>query len=323
MIVIPALVFLFTLFSFSSFSLAENRKIYFCHVGRSANQMAPFVAKKKGFFRQEGLDVELIQAGGNICIAGVVSKNVDYTHVFGSVVRAAIKGLPIRAVMSSSDSPDYGLVVRAGIKNFTDLRGKTLAVSRAGGGADVTARLILEKNGLIPDKDVKILPVGSSDEARVAALEQSLVDGITVNIVQALILEKKGYKILAWAVDEVEFPFNCVCTSTDKIRDQPDEVKKVILSFLRAIKLIREDREQAVSLMMEWSKINKETAEQSYPIVARNFSTTGEPKSEGMKVVLRQAQKEMQLTEDVPLSKVADFSLLKSVQKELGLSRMP
>jgi len=222
--------------------------------------------------------------------------------------------------MGTHDGPDHGLVVRGDIENFKDLRGKAVAVSRAGGGADVVARLILEKHGMVPDKDVKISPLGS-DESRVAALEQGLVAGASVNMIHALTLEKRGYRVLGWAFDEVDFPFNCICTTVEKIKDRPDEVKKVLRAFLKSVKFIREEREQTISLMVEWSGMNKELAEKSYEMIARNFNATGEPKPEGIRTVLQQAKKEMRLTEDVAVSRVADFSLLKAVHKELGITR--
>lgn len=320
-IAVPSLiVFFVVLFLLPEFSFAQSKKIYFCQVGRSANLIAPFVAKKKGFFQQEGLDVELIQALGNICIVGLIPKNIDYTHVLGSVVRGAVKGLPVRVVMGTHDGPDHGLVVGTEIKTFKDLRGKAIAVSRAGGGADVVARLMLEKNGLLPDRDVKIAPLGS-DEARIAALEQGLVTGASVNMIHALTLEAKGYKVLAWALDEVEFPFNCICTTVDKVRDQPDQVKKVIKAFLRAVRFMREEREQTIPLVLEWTGISKEMAEKSYDLIVRNFSVTGEPTAKGMSVVLEQVKKEMQLGADIPVARVADFSLLKAAHKELGIAR--
>jgi ABC-type nitrate/sulfonate/bicarbonate transport system substrate-binding protein len=222
--------------------------------------------------------------------------------------------------MGTHDGADHALVVRPGIENFKDLRGKAVAVSRAGGGADVIARLILEKHGLAPDKDVKISPIGSM-EGRIASLEQGLVAAASVSMISAFPLQKKGFRVLAWAFDELEFPFNCVCTTLEKIRKQPEEIKKVIRGFFRSVDFMQKEREQTISLMMEWSRIDKETAEKAYEITVRGFSKTGEPKPEAMRVVLEQAKKEMQLAGEIPISRVADFSLLRAVRQELGMVR--
>jgi NitT/TauT family transport system substrate-binding protein len=313
-------VYIVSSFFLAAPSHAQSKKTYFCQVTRSVNLITPFVGQKKGFFKQEGLDVELIQALGNICIAGLISNSIDYTNTFGSVVRGAIKGLPLRVVMGTHDGADHALVVRPGIENFKDLRGKAVAVSRAGGGADVIARLILEKHGLAPDKDVKISPIGSM-EGRIASLEQGLVAAASVSMISAFPLQKKGFRVLAWAFDELEFPFNCVCTTLEKIRKQPEEIKKVIRGFFRSVDFMQKEREQTISLMMEWSRIDKETAEKAYEITVRGFSKTGEPKPEAMRVVLEQAKKEMQLAGEIPISRVADFSLLRAVRQELGMVR--
>ncbi|HSK30603.1 MAG TPA: ABC transporter substrate-binding protein, partial [Candidatus Limnocylindria bacterium] len=58
------------------------------------------VGQKRGFFRDEGLDLELIRMNANISITALSTGDVDYTMIFASVVRGAMRGLPMKVVAS-------------------------------------------------------------------------------------------------------------------------------------------------------------------------------------------------------------------------------
>src|SRR5262249_47243302 len=156
---------------------------------------------------------------------GVASKSIDYASSWD--MAASVRGLPVRGVMAMHNGSDYGLMARQEIKEFKDLRGKAVGVSRIGSGAEIVGRFILEKQGLIPGKDVKLVPLGSMD-ARVGGLEQGLVAAAIISMPFTFELEKKGYRALVWGPEVPDLPFlNGITTSTEKIKNQPNEVKRV------------------------------------------------------------------------------------------------
>ena len=67
----------------------------------------PAVALKRGFFKEEEIDAEIIRMNANISVTALATGDIDYTTIFGSVVRAAIRGLPVRVVASFIDSPTH------------------------------------------------------------------------------------------------------------------------------------------------------------------------------------------------------------------------
>src|ERR1700730_16993481 len=97
-------IFFGVTFSFVLFIVplsAQTKKIILCEPTRSVNLIAPLIAQKRAIFQKEGLDVDVVQALSSICIAGLVSKSIDYTTTFGSdVMSASLKGLPIRGLMA-------------------------------------------------------------------------------------------------------------------------------------------------------------------------------------------------------------------------------
>ena len=71
--------------------------------GYNITQIAFFIARERGFFKEEGLEAEVIRMNANVAITALASGDTDYTMIFGSVVRAAIRGLPVRVVASLID----------------------------------------------------------------------------------------------------------------------------------------------------------------------------------------------------------------------------
>ena len=176
------------MFTCTSTGLAQTRTSV-CLSSHAVNLLAPFVAQQKGIFKAEGLEVDIIQALSTVCLAGVASNTIDYATSWEMV--APLRGLPVRGVMVMHNGSDYGLMARKEVKGFSDLKGKSVGVSRFGSGADIVARFILEKQGLVPEKDVKMAPLGSM-EARVTSLEQGLVAAAIVSMPFTFELENKG-----------------------------------------------------------------------------------------------------------------------------------
>ena len=102
--------------------------------------LTPAVAHKRGFFKEEGIEAELIRMNANISVTALATGDVDYTMIFGSVVRAAIRGLPVKVVASFLDSPTQMLIARPEFKSVKELKAKTLGVSTFCATADVSAR---------------------------------------------------------------------------------------------------------------------------------------------------------------------------------------
>jgi ABC-type nitrate/sulfonate/bicarbonate transport system substrate-binding protein len=137
--------------------------------------LTPAVAHKRNFFKEEGIEAEIIRMNANVSITATATGDIDYTMIFGSVVRGAIRGLPIRVVASFLDSPTHMLIARSEFKSVKDLKGKTLGVSSFGATADVAARMMFRYSGVDPEKEIKILALGS-DSARFTALKEGIVD---------------------------------------------------------------------------------------------------------------------------------------------------
>jgi NitT/TauT family transport system substrate-binding protein len=276
------------------------------------------VAQKKGFFKDENIDAEIIRMNPNVAITALATADIDYCQLFGAVVGGAIAGLPVRIVAGFLDNWPMTLIAQPEYSSLRELKGKTLGISSFGATPDVGARMMLKQAGLDPEKDIKVLALGS-DAARLIALKQRVVDVVVISPPADAQMEKQGYRILARAYELFSFPYLGLGTHTKKIKEKPDEVRKVIKATIRANRFIRENREEAVRTLVDWGKVERDYAYASYDALRNLFNPDGGVPEDGLKLVIDQARRNAKVTREVSPTDVADLRFLHEAQAELGI----
>ena len=91
---------------FTGYSAAQNlEKVRIGMPSLSLSFIAPQVAYARGFFREEGIDAEIIRIATNIGIVAVTTKEIGYTTAVGAGLRSAVKGLPLKVVIYFNGRP--------------------------------------------------------------------------------------------------------------------------------------------------------------------------------------------------------------------------
>lgn len=276
------------------------------------------MALKRNFFKDENLDAEIIRMNPNVAITALATGDVDYCQLFGAVVGGAIAGLPVRIVAGFLDNWPMTLIAQPEVKTLKDLRGKTLGISSFGATPDVAARLMIKQAGIDPEKEIKVLALGS-DAARMTGLMQRVVDVVVMSPPADTQLEKQGYKILARAYELFNFPYLGLGTNTRKIKEKPLEIRRVIKASIRANRFIRDNRDESVRTFMSWGKVEREFAYASYDALRNLFNADGAVPEDGLKLVIDQARRGNKVTREVAPSEVADLTFLREAQAELGI----
>ena len=276
------------------------------------------VAAKKGIFKEEGLDVEVIRMNANVAMSALIAGECDYTMIFASVIRAAMRGIPLKVVAVLIDSPPYAFIARPEINALKSLRGKTIGIGVFGSSNDVVARLMLERTGVDPDKETKLIAFGS-DSARFAALKEGLIDATIIAPPADSQARKIGLNVLARADDFFKFPHIGLGTSNKKLKEKPQEVAALIKAFIRANRFIRDNRQEAINILADWGKIQRDDAAAAYDSTWQLFSPDGAIPEDGMKLVIDDARNALKLTRPVPIGEVADASALREAQRMLGI----
>jgi NitT/TauT family transport system substrate-binding protein len=275
-------------------------------------------AQQKGLFKDEGIDAEIIRMNPNVAVTALSTGDIDYCQLFGGVVGGAIAGLPVRIVAGYLDNWPMTLIAQPELKSLKDLKGKTLGISSFGSSPDVAARMMIKQAGVDPEKEIKVLALGS-DAARLTALKQRVVDVVVISPPADAQMEKQGYRILARAYELFSFPYLGLGTHTRKIKEKPDEIRRVIKATIRANRLIRDNRDEAVGVLMAWGKVDREFAYASYDALRNLFNADGAVPEDGLKLVIEQTRRSNKIAREVAPNEVVDLSFLRQAQAELGI----
>jgi NitT/TauT family transport system substrate-binding protein len=275
------------------------------------------VAAKKGYFRDEGLETEIIRVSAPVAMAALVNGDLDYTMIFGSSVRAALRGLPVKVLASFIDALAFALISQPGIKSVAELRGKTLGVSTFGSTSDVAARIMLRHHGVDPEKEMKIIGVGR-DSALLVALKERLIDVAIASPPADAEGKKMGFNILARAHDVFRYPAIGLAATDKKIKERADEAKRTVKALIRANRYMRENRAGTIAVLTEWARVDQESAAAAYDGSVAVFNATeGTIPEDGLRLLIDQAKKELKITREVPPAEVLNTAILREAQKEL------
>ena len=174
---------------------AQTQKIRIAYSSRS-NTITPFyVAASKGFFREEGLEVELIQVSPRLGAMAVMNGDVAFTTSFTSTFRGILQGLPLKLVSVALKKGIYFLVVRPEIKDVQELKGKKLGVATVRGTDSLVAEELLRSKGFNPAL-LQQLVIGETP-LRAQALVAGVVQVVSLSPPHDLLLKNMGYNILA------------------------------------------------------------------------------------------------------------------------------
>jgi ABC-type nitrate/sulfonate/bicarbonate transport system substrate-binding protein len=275
------------------------------------------LAQIRGFFQEEGLQAELIRIRSAVAIPALTSGEIDYHTVVSPALVAALRGIPVRLVACFAPGLTTAIIARPEFKSIQDLKGKTIGLNSIGGGLESTVRMMLKHYGLDPDKDVKFLATGTVD-TRFAALKQGLTVATAGSTPVDYLGKKLGYVVLARAYDLFSYPNTGLVASVKKIRENPDQVKRVIRAGIKANRYLHRNRDGTIQVMMQWMKIDKDTAAATYDGSVKSFNDDGNVPEAGLRLAIDEAKKAANIRREVPFSEVADFTVLREAQRELA-----
>jgi len=276
------------------------------------------VAQHRGFFKDKGLDADIVVMGASPSIAALINGVIDFTLLTGTVIRAAIRGLPVRLVAGLMTSSPHVLLARPEIKSVKELTGKKVGLPGFGDATHVLARIILARNGVDPDKEVQFVPLGP-DSGRFAGLQQRLADAVVTSPPWDFEGNKIGYNILARAYEYLNYPLSGVGVNVRSIQQKRDQVKRSARALIRASRFIRDHREEAVKVLIAWGKAKPEHAYAAYDATVKVISPDGGIPEDGLKFLVEQEKRDVKMTRDIPMSEIDDFSILREIQQETGL----
>jgi ABC-type nitrate/sulfonate/bicarbonate transport system substrate-binding protein len=279
------------------------------------------IAYDAGFFKKNGLDVDLIYIGSTtVGIAAIVAQDVQVGNAAGSgVANANVRGADTVSVACTINVLAYELVVLDSIKSAEDLKGKSIGISRFGSVSDVAARELLKGLGLKPVEDVKILQVGGASE-RAAGFSRGVIAGFpsppgNVNLIPGGL----PHRILANMADlpkPYPLPFICAVTTKSYLAKKRDTVKRVVMGLIEASQFFKTRKEESQKIIAKYMRgANKAYLDSSYQSTAKILERVPYTTREGMKIQLDEALK-LSPGSKVTVDSLIDDTIVRELEKE-------
>ena len=266
-----------------------HAKSYIAYISDSSNSSVVYwIAKEMGIFKKHGLDLDTIFIDGSVRgIQSLIAGDLGYSGAVGTaVINANVAGADVAIIQSQMNTLPYFIIGNAKIKSPEDLRGKTAAVHIPGTSADFAMRLALTKAG-ISYKDIKAVTLGGAP-ARLGATINGQTDFTIVSEGEKLHGEKNGLKVIIdMAKLKVPFQFNCSVATRKKIKENPDEVRRVVWALAESGHYFKTHKDESIKVMQKYTRgLDRAVLEGAY---AANYEFLVEdtyPTLEGLKQTL-------------------------------------
>jgi NitT/TauT family transport system substrate-binding protein len=287
---------------------------------RTGSTGLPFaIAEEKGFFKSEGVNGLVVVMQNQVVVNGVVTRNIDYGGTFSNFIGAALSGLPVRIVMAVMDGSDHYLVTGPNIKRVEDLKGKKFGISSFGGTPHSEAIMILRKYGMNPEKDVIFLQIGGSS-SRYAALDSGSIDAAMLTPPFNKLAAKRGFNEILSFNEIMNIPLGGLAVHTQKIKEKPDEIVKMIKAMLKAIDYIRNRKGDILAVMeTKWGIKEADIREGIYRDIVGLYSRNGVATDETMRNVVQLVRETRKSKDNLGLSEIVDWTYAKMAQAELKI----
>jgi len=286
---------------------------------RSTTSMPFFVAKERGFFREEGLDVELIVMQAIQTIQATMGKSLQFASATGSAVSAAVNGADIKVILAVTDRPSFDLIAQPNITSIQQLRGKKIGTGGVGSLAEILSRRILTANNVRPE-EVTILATGPS-HVTYMSLKAKVIDAAPLQMPLTFTAQDEGFRKLAAAGDVYQSVQGGLATTKAVLTEQPEMVTKVVRAMLRAIRLIKNDRKYGIEFIKgPWLDLGKEPekiAARVYDVAAPDLLENGIVSDEIQRQMIADASSRIKPAHPVLPEQAFDFSIARKVSATL------
>jgi ABC-type nitrate/sulfonate/bicarbonate transport system substrate-binding protein len=288
-------------------------------VSRSTLDMPFYVARDRGFFREEGLEPEMILVRASLTVQAMLAGGIDFGTATGTAVSATVNGADVRVVMAMSDTPSFDLFALPSITSVQQLRGKKIGIAGIGGLTEILARQILIANQIPPDQ-VTFLPLGASDVTYVS-LKAGVIDATMLQIPQNFLAQDEGFRKLASGADVYRVVQGGLTTSKATISERPELVTKTIRAALRAVRLIRNDKKYALEFMkgpyLDLGKERERFTERAYEAAVQGYVLSGIVDEKLQREMITVAAQRSKSAQSLPPERVFDFSFARKATESL------
>jgi ABC-type nitrate/sulfonate/bicarbonate transport system substrate-binding protein len=281
-----------------------------------------FTAVDKGYYAAEGIEPELVEAGGGVATPALISGDLSFSTSGSTAISAILKGARLKVLLVGQDRPDWQLwATRPEITRFEDLKGQQVGIISRGDTGEIALRYLLKIRKL-PDDYIAFTPFGSSQNARLAiiasgSLPASLIHPADIDMLKSTGAMKNAHLLIDTA-ETVRSTFNGLATSDALIKSKPDLVLRFVRATMKGMAYVRLHREPSIARFVKDLKATPEGAAQGYdqlrPLMAE--TATISPDAQATELSLRGDMLTIAADKLPPPSSVFDFGFADKVSAQ-------
>lgn len=299
--------------------MARGQEVFIGNPGKSLNFFIFDLALEKGYFKELGLDVKLLNTKCDIAVTALLTGDLQASGCVGSASRfIASQNVPVRTVIWLFKKPTFYVVARPEIRTAADLRNKTIGISSFGSDTDLAMKVFAQSGKVDPEKEMKRIVAGATS-TRLQGLKAGSIDATTLSPPFNIYAEQMGLRVLAYVGDYLEFPQSGFTVSDATLKSKRELIKKLIRGTLRGLQLTLKNRAETVRFIAKDYKLQEEVADQVYVSLLPALSENGLATDKGLKVMIETLGTAVGKNVEFPPQRLVDYTLLKEVQQELGI----
>jgi len=274
------------------------------------------LAKERGYMKEEGIDLNIVVMAATPGLQAVVAGEMDFTGSGSSALVAIAQGnAPLKTVLAVNDQVLQWLMARPQYSSFKELKNKKIAVTGIAAVATYMLKRVALKYGLDANKDLTFLALPPGQ--RLAAIQTGVVDAGLLSSEERFAALDQGMKEILYLGKEVKNSWGTIATNDQFIKTKPKLMHGFMRALLKALRLVKQNREVAMNALMKFSELDKDLAARTYDGMIGTFTTNGVVDEETQKNDLDIVREVLNMTKEIPIQRAYDFSFAKKADSEL------
>jgi NitT/TauT family transport system substrate-binding protein len=296
---------------------AEARRIKVAIPGYNITQIVFFVAREKGYYKEEGLDVDLIQMTGTLSNLALMSSEVEFTSVPTAAMTANLRGANLRVLFATFERPLFWLYTRPQIRDVKELKSKKVGVGGLNQASYILLKELLSTYGFEPGRDYTLIQAGDSSP-RFMALTTGFIDATLLPLPWNFQAQDSGmHELVALSKSEIVAPTGSIVVREELLRTDPVLIDHFTRATLKGLRFALEQRSGAILALTRSLKIKEELAGKGYDAARPALTTDGMMSEASQKKALDMVLKSAGVKEVPPLDRFFNFSVTRKVNTEL------
>jgi NitT/TauT family transport system substrate-binding protein len=278
-------------------------KLRIGYASPSVNVAMLWITDEAKLFAKNGLEVEILFLESALVQRSMISNEIQLAMMTGGLMAAPrLAGADLTMIAGFVNRYVSRVMVRPEIAKPADLKGKRAGIVRLGAAADRGLRLVLNRWGLNPDRDLTFLQVPGGEPARIAALAANSIDVSLINPPYHKKGIEAGLRVLA-NMEDMDIPIQHIglVTTQRLISKSPDVVRRTVKAYIEGIQVMRTNPKLSKAALSKYMRIKDEAElEETYQLLKKLIPGKPYPTLEGFRVVLDE------LSEKIPAAKTAN-----------------